>query len=705
MRLRNVALLAAPFALIALVHHLHFTTAVHLGGPVALASGKKLSGARRASRRKPHAAIEVASQPSHAAGGRLPADEGARSAGAGDESVITAARAASHVDHMRVLSPNKVRAADDAGMAKAAAAPYKDHAREYPPPTLSTERLLDGSENWLPVPDAETDASDVKWREAIRPDMRDGTAAGCPPGRRPFHVILTAQASLYQEWQTKIMYYHFRKVQRLNPCTEMTGFTRLLASKDGQPDGLMESIPTIAVPQAGHDKTRGFQVINRPASLVEMLKRPEWRTRIREQYVMIAETDHLLRRDIPNRATPALNVAFFFPYMSPVPKRQTNVIKRYFDGDPKTVQPVGPSPALMHVDNLVRLAPVWFDLSVDLKHDAEADSAFGWVLEMWGYSLASARLGIKHFVWQQLQIEPSASWHQDVSSEAPYIYHYTFGVEYSSEGFPMPGAVGEWSLDKRHYFGAYPPRNLDPPPRCAKECAWVWWRMFNEATEALHRQGQWPENTGGNTLSFNRGRASADTATSPLAEALVRSGPWKVNGKGPLLFYKGGRVHTPWGIGSWHASGERMVELSLCGSMQLTFDGTEHEFAFGRTRRREFNTNGKGALDPNFHADRVVDDWDEEHPAVSRVLGVGPWAWAGIAPLAFLGGGKLHTPWGAGQYVPLGGTNDTLVVTFAGAVHTVVVSECYTFASTRKSDGKKVEGGVQLGQPARSCTF
>ncbi len=44
-----------------------------------------------------------------------------------------------------------------------------------------------------------------------------------------------------------------------------------------------------------------------------MLKRPEWRARVREDYVLIAETDHLLRRDIPNRATPELNVAFFFP--------------------------------------------------------------------------------------------------------------------------------------------------------------------------------------------------------------------------------------------------------------------------------------------------------------------------------------------------------------------------------------------------------
>jgi hypothetical protein len=61
----------------------------------------------------------------------------------------------------------------------------------------------------------------------------------------------------------------------------------------------------------------------------------------------------------------------------------------------------------------------------------------GRVLEMWGYSIACARVGIKHYVWQQIQIEPSSTWHQNVTVEEPYIYHYTFGVEYSSDGIPM----------------------------------------------------------------------------------------------------------------------------------------------------------------------------------------------------------------------------------------------------------------------------
>ena len=117
------------------------------------------------------------------------------------------------------------------------------------------------------------------------------------------------------------------------------------------------------------------------------------------------------------------------------------------DPDPEQV---GPSPAIMHVSNLKKLAPLWYELSVQMKADREADGAFGWMLEMWGYSVAALRVGVKHFAWQQIQIEPSAAWHQDVNSQDPYIYHYTFGVEYALDGIPVVGRVGEWSLDERH---------------------------------------------------------------------------------------------------------------------------------------------------------------------------------------------------------------------------------------------------------------
>ena len=62
-----------------------------------------------------------------------------------------------------------------------------------------------------PPASARADPDDLAWRKQIQP------TGPCPPGRRPYHTILTAQNSLYQQWQTKIFYYHFRRVQREGP--------------------------------------------------------------------------------------------------------------------------------------------------------------------------------------------------------------------------------------------------------------------------------------------------------------------------------------------------------------------------------------------------------------------------------------------------------------------------------------------------------
>jgi hypothetical protein len=59
-----------------------------------------------------------------------------------------------------------------------------------------------------------------------QPALKQGAPMGCKADWKPYHVLLTAQSGPYQDWQSRIMYYHFKKQQRLNPCTEMVNFTR-----------------------------------------------------------------------------------------------------------------------------------------------------------------------------------------------------------------------------------------------------------------------------------------------------------------------------------------------------------------------------------------------------------------------------------------------------------------------------------------------
>ena len=51
----------------------------------------------------------------------------------------------------------------------------------------------------------------------------DGRGDACP-GRSPFHTLLTSQASVYQQWQARIMYFHWRKQKVAGGvCTDMAG--------------------------------------------------------------------------------------------------------------------------------------------------------------------------------------------------------------------------------------------------------------------------------------------------------------------------------------------------------------------------------------------------------------------------------------------------------------------------------------------------
>ncbi|EOD04695.1 hypothetical protein EMIHUDRAFT_220816 [Emiliania huxleyi CCMP1516] len=418
----------------------------------------------------------------------------------------------------------------------------RDVALDWGPPTLSSKRIIDGSPNYLPVPNAEGPApDDMAWRKEVSSDP----SVPCPAGRRPYHTILTAQGSLYQQWQTKIFYYHFRKQQAAGGrCTEMTGFTRLLA---GKPDELMPTIPTVAVPEAGHNVTRGFPVINRPWSMLLFIDMKEFRERIIERYD---------------------------------PKSGGIAQKWLPDTKVADMPPVGPSPILIHVDLLRAVTPLWYELSWKLKRDPEANAAYGWMLEMWGYSIAAARLEslpfarlkIKHFVWQRIQIEPSAAWHQTLSERDgdwapavdPFIYHYTFGVEYLLDGSPVVGGKGTWSLDKRNYFGAAPPPDLKAPPECAQEAGRVWWGMFNEAIGNLTKEGQWYGRTGQSTRSRTSDESTElEAAMGALGKELVDGGQWLIgNEKAPLQFFRRGKLWTKWGGGTWRVTGGTKVHVA-----------------------------------------------------------------------------------------------------------------------------------------------
>ena len=527
------------------------------------------------------------------------------------------------------------------------------------PPVLETgdgrvqqrrrEQLSQQARRWISASNASS--SRQSQRQTAKEEVTSFTpeveatqsTANCPADRRPYHVLLTASTGPYQLWQTRIFYYHYVRLRAtLGPCTEMGGFTRLLTKPKSAPlDSLMSVMRTVVVDELTEAETHGFVVLNRPHSVLVALNRGD--LDFPEKYLFIAETDHLLMKYLPNLATEELAVAYPFHYMNPKRDSKTKSLVRRFAGSDlvaEKVQQVGPSPILIHIDALKRLVKPWYDLSFALKVDPAADAEFGWMLEMWGYSIGAAVGGVAHKLMDTLQLEPSSQFGVRTTDAAGeythHILHYTFSHEYSLEGGPMVDSrSGQHGFDKRHYQ-AWLPRELQRPPRCALESTHTLWTLLHDAMAAhdggvncsgcTGRGHGWEHGVPSNviaTLMMHsnqdkevRARIDAgDGTTDPellRAMRLVGSGPWAfsaVAGSSAaaatagsvdrgFFFLRGGQLHTPWGSAAWGLSrsgaGSRVfvdggsnvqtsdpIVIYLCGRLKWT-----HSVRFQRTDGR-----------------------------------------------------------------------------------------------------------------------
>jgi hypothetical protein len=70
---------------------------------------------------------------------------------------------------------------------------------------------------------------------------------------------------------------------------------------------------------------------------------------------------------------------------------------------------VGNSPVQLHKDHLRGVVESWYNLSMALKADPTADKAFGWILDMYAFSIASAQTEggpIQYEIHRELMAQP-----------------------------------------------------------------------------------------------------------------------------------------------------------------------------------------------------------------------------------------------------------------------------------------------------------
>ncbi|XP_024023600.1 hydroxyproline O-arabinosyltransferase 1 [Morus notabilis] len=297
--------------------------------------------------------------------------------------------------------------------------------------------------------------------------------------KRLFHTAVTASDSVYNTWQCRIMYYWFKKFKD-SPNSEMGGFTRILHS--GNPDNFTDEIPTFVAQPLPAGMDQGYIVLNRPWAFVQWLQKAD----IKEDYILMAEPDHIIVKPIPNLSTDGLGAAFPFFYIEP--KKYEKVLRKYFPEDKgriTRIDPIGNSPVIVGKESLKKIAPTWMNVSLAMKKDPETDKAFGWVLEMYAYAVSSALHGVGNILYKDFMIQPP--WDKEVGNK--FIIHYTYGCDYNLKGELTYGKIGEWRFDKRSFTQVPMPRNLPLPPPGVAESVVTLVKMVNEATANIPNWG------------------------------------------------------------------------------------------------------------------------------------------------------------------------------------------------------------------------
>lgn len=322
---------------------------------------------------------------------------------------------------------------------------------------------------------------------------------GQEQGQEKYHMLISDGGGTYSQWQSRVCYYWYTNAKERHPDSALGGFTRLLHS--GEPDEFLDEVPTLVLdrlPAPLDAYAVNYGPLHRPYAFLQWAL--HHRHAIPEQYVFLAEPDHLLRAPPPLLATPDWPASFPFFYM--VPRYFHSLLLQKFN--PRGVglddfDPTGSAPLLIHKEQFARVALGWHTTALGIKADPEANLEFGWVQEMYAYVIAAAQAEggpVHHRLIPELMAQPPLDEVLTVGGKPVYLLHYTWPQDYARNGSRMcypPMEViqctGEWSFDKRRYWFEYPPRPLEPPPPGASEAVRELVAMVSEAAGALPR---WP---------------------------------------------------------------------------------------------------------------------------------------------------------------------------------------------------------------------
>eukprot|EP00899_Mesostigma_viride_P024597 jgi/Mesvir1/5321/Mv25551-RA.1 len=350
---------------------------------------------------------------------------------------------------------------------------------------------------WLPHPELASFGVSEARRGGGASDWTSGSLAEPitfsqpePGPHRAYHVLVSSDASTYNRWQLRIMYYWYQKQRAADTSGQMGGFTRLLHD---HPDELMGEIPTVVVDRVKNDY--GFVVLNRPWAFQQWTMK--YIETIPEKYILMAEPDHIFMKPLPNLMVGDQPASFPFFYITPAehPDLVRTLLSKHLNPplsnkEVAQLDPVGNSPTLLSKYDLRTVAPVWVNMSFEIKLNKQSDAEWGWMQEMYAYSFAAHLVGLKHALRPDFQCQPPF----DYDCDLHYILHYTYGDFMRANGTLTEELKADvaWAFNKRK-FRFHISKNIPQPPEGSPPSVSKLVGLLNEATSSLPN---WPDAPG-----------------------------------------------------------------------------------------------------------------------------------------------------------------------------------------------------------------
>jgi len=251
------------------------------------------------------------------------------------------------------------------------------------------------------------------------------------------HTVFSCEPSHYQRWQAELLIFTHRMFRQPG------GITKLLASGK---DFCLHDMPAHVHPSYRKHPFTGddYAPYNKPAGIAHWLPRADFP----EETVLILDPDCVFTNQVTRTARRGRPAAHKVGILNPPYKKD---IADLFKFKPEALEEVA-VPILIHRDDLEMVAPRWLAVTETLRaSDIVKPDNHRWMIEMWGYVVGAAQVGLKHDSLR-LQTYP----HESDPDGAP-IMHYAWKVEHTTT-----------TTEKRRPWRRKPKTS---------EHKWVWWKQ------------------------------------------------------------------------------------------------------------------------------------------------------------------------------------------------------------------------------------